>query len=64
MTADRLESAPVPAKYILAVLAVVFLTMAAARTARHSGDVGGQARTWLVIGVTFASVSVWLFLME
>ena len=49
---------------ILAALSLVFLTMAAARNVRDAGDTGRQARTWLVIGITFAVVSAWLFITE
>jgi hypothetical protein len=47
------------AKYILAVLAAVFLIAATLR--RVSGDGGPQSRTWLLIGGIFALVSLWLF---
>lgn len=51
-------------KYILAVLSLVFLTMAAARMMRNASDTAGQARTWLIVGVTFAVISGWLFVSE
>jgi EamA domain-containing membrane protein RarD len=44
------------AKYILAVLAVVFLAAAAIRGFR-----GPQARTWLLVAAIFTAVSLWLF---
>ena len=49
---------------ILAALSLVFLTLAAARRMRGASDTGRQARTWLVIGLTFAAVSAWLFITE
>jgi hypothetical protein len=50
-----------PAKYILAVLSVVFLILAArglgaGRAARHP-----QTRTHLIVGAIFALVALWLF---
>ena len=48
------------AKYILAGLSVVFLTMAAGRVARD-GRIQPQSRTWLIVGAIFAVVSTWLF---
>jgi hypothetical protein len=51
-------------KYILAALSLIFLAAAARRRTRSSADAGGQARTWLVIGVMFAAVSTWLWSME
>ena len=48
------------AKYILAVLAVVFLVFGAWRAAT-SGRRHPQARTWLLIAVIFGGVSLWLF---
>jgi EamA domain-containing membrane protein RarD len=44
------------AKYILAVLAVLFLLAAATRQFR-----GPQARTWLLVAGIFTAVSLWLF---
>jgi len=43
-------------KYILATLALVFLTTAAIR-----GPRGPQARTWLLVSAIFGVVSLWLF---
>ena len=51
-------------KYILAALSLVFLSMAAARRTRDASDIGRQARTWMIVGVTFAAISAWLFLTE
>lgn len=45
-----------PAKYILAAVAVLFLALGAARGFRHP-----QGRIWLWVGVIFAIVSAWLF---
>ena len=47
-------------KFILAALSLVFLAAAVLRLTRSAPDTGGQARTWLVIGVIFAAVSAWL----
>jgi hypothetical protein len=52
------------AKYILGVLSVVFLVLAATRVARGGGASHPQTRTWLLVGVIFAVVSVWLFYRE
>ena len=49
------------AKYILAALSVVFLTLAITRMARGGGAAHPQSRTWLLIGVIFGVVSAWLF---
>ena len=49
------------AQYILGCLAVVFLVLGGLRSARD-GQVGSSARTWLMIGVIFGVVSVWLWL--
>ena len=45
-----------PAKYILAALAVAFLIAAAIRGPRSP-----QGRIWLRVAAIFAAVSVWLF---
>ncbi len=47
------------AKYIFGILAAVFLIAGTLR--RVSSDGGPQSRTWLLIGVIFAVVSLWLF---
>jgi hypothetical protein len=49
-------------KYILGVLALVFLAFALARIA--SGGNRGQVRTWLLIAGIFGAVSLWLFYQE
>jgi hypothetical protein len=43
------------------VLAVVFLALALARTARTGSFVHPQSRTWLIIALIFGAVSAWLF---
>jgi hypothetical protein len=47
------------AKYILAGLALAFLAAGAVRLI--GGPAHPQGRTWLLIGVIFGAVSVWLF---
>ena len=49
------------AKYILAVLAVVFLAAALRRMGRGGGLSHPQTKTWLLIAVIFGLVSAWLF---
>lgn len=49
------------AKYILALLSVVFLVAAARRSVRD-GQLNPQSRTWLLIAIIFTVVSGWLFL--
>jgi hypothetical protein len=46
------------ARYVLGCLSVVFLAASIVRTARDR-RVGPAARTWLIIGVIFAAVSLW-----
>jgi len=46
------------AKYVLSVLAVVFLGCAALSLRRPRGP---AARAWLLVGAIFAAVSVWLW---
>lgn len=48
-------------KTILAVAAVIFLVLAAGRIAKDGGRIQPASKTWLTIGVIFASVSAWLF---
>lgn len=48
------------AKYILAVVGVVFLVMGLLRAARL-GASHPQPRTWLLVGAIFVVVSAWLF---
>jgi hypothetical protein len=49
------------ARDILGLLAVVFLVAGGLRAVRE-GRVGPAARTWLMIGVIFGTVSVWTWL--
>ena len=49
------------ANSILGCLAVVFLVLGVLRSVRD-GQIGPAARTWLMIGVIFGVVSVWLWL--
>jgi hypothetical protein len=49
------------AKYILGVLSVVFLGLGGTRLARDAGRFGPASKTWLLVGVIFAVVSVWLW---
>jgi hypothetical protein len=49
------------AKYILAALSALFLALAGWRMVGGAAASHPQARTWLIIGVIFALVSVWLF---
>jgi hypothetical protein len=51
-------------KYILATLSLVFLAAGLARRARERPGPGGQSRTWLTVGTTFAAVAAWLWLLE
>jgi hypothetical protein len=51
----------VAAKYILATLAVAFLTAALMRLSRGGAIRHPQTKTWLLISVIFAAVSAWLF---
>ena len=48
------------ARYILAVLAVMFLVAAGSRALRR-GVAHPQTKTWLLIGVFFGIVSAWLW---
>jgi len=50
-----------PVRYILGCLAVLFLALGGLRVARESGRIDPAARTWLLIGVIFSVVSVWLW---
>jgi hypothetical protein len=50
------------AKHILAVLAVVFITMALRKLGQSGGGpMHPQARTWFLVGGIFGLVSLWLF---
>jgi hypothetical protein len=48
-------------KYILAVLAAVFLVSAAWRVASGRGWRHPQVRSWLLLAAIFSGVSAWLF---
>ena len=50
------------AKYVLAVLSMLFLVLAAGRAL--AGGPKGQVRTWLLIGVVFGAVSAYLFYQQ
>jgi hypothetical protein len=49
------------ARYILAVLAVLFLCLAGVRLTRDGGRIGPASRTWLLVGAIFGAVSLWLW---
>ena len=49
------------AKYILALLAVVFLALALMRVSGGSGISHPQRKTWLLIAVIFGVISAWLW---
>lgn len=51
----------VAAKWVLAVLAVVFLALGALRLARDGGRLAPASKTWLIVGFVFALVSAWLW---
>jgi hypothetical protein len=53
---------PVAAKYVLAVLAVVFLLLAGFRITRDGGQIMPASRTWLLTGIIFAVVSGYLWM--
>ena len=50
------------AKYVLAILAVVFAAAAILRVVRDGGRVSAASRTWLIVTMIFALVSSWLWL--
>jgi hypothetical protein len=52
----------VPVRYVLAPLAGVFLLLGAWRVLREGGRLDPAARTWLLIGAIFGTVSLWLWL--
>jgi hypothetical protein len=49
------------AKWILSVLSAVFLCLAAVRLWRHGGRLAPATRAWLLVGIMFAAVSLWLW---
>jgi hypothetical protein len=52
----------VAAKYILALLSLVFLGAALLRVSKDAFRVTPASRTWLIVGAIFAAVSAWLWL--
>ena len=52
------------AKYILAVLSIVFLVLALRGTMRSGYPGHPQSRTWLLIGAIFAVVAAYLFFQQ
>jgi uncharacterized membrane protein HdeD (DUF308 family) len=52
----------VAARYILAILAIVFFVAGLVRMVRDRGRPRQQSRTWLTIAVAFGAVSAWLWL--
>lgn len=50
------------AKYILAVIGTIFLVLALGRIAKDGGRIGPASRTWLIVAIVFAAVSVWLWM--
>jgi DMSO reductase anchor subunit len=49
------------ARYILSLLAGVFLVFGGLRVMREGGRLDPAARTWLLIAVIFGVVSLWLW---
>ncbi|MDM0044969.1 hypothetical protein QTH91_10770 [Variovorax dokdonensis] len=49
------------AKYILALLAAVFLAASVWRMSRENFKPGPASRTWLLVAVIFGLVSGWLW---
>lgn len=49
------------AKYILPVLAIVFLLAALWRLSREGLKLGPSSRTWFLIALLFGAVSAWLW---
>lgn len=47
---------------IIGILAVVFLLLAVSRIVREGGRLGPAARTWLLIALIFAAVTIWRWL--
>lgn len=50
------------ARYILGLLAVLFLGLASLRIVRDGGHLGPAARTWLLIALIFGAVTAWNWL--
>lgn len=49
------------ARYILAVLAAVFLAAALWRLSRDGFKLAPASRTWLMVALIFSAVSAWLW---
>ncbi len=49
------------AKYILAVLSIIFLFTGITRVIREGGRIGPASKAWLLVGGIFAAVSLWLW---
>jgi hypothetical protein len=49
------------AKYIMAGAAAMFLAAGAVRLLRDRGRLVPASKTWLMIGVIFSIVSIWLW---
>lgn len=50
------------ARWVIGALAILFLILAAARIVRDGGRVEPAARTWLLIALIFAAVTLWHWL--
>jgi hypothetical protein len=50
------------AKYILAVLSIVFFILSTLRIVRDGAKITPASRTWLTIGIIFALVSGYLWM--
>lgn len=48
-------------RYILPVLAVLFLALGGYRLLRNHGRIDPRSKSWLFTGGLFAAVSAWLF---
>jgi len=53
-----------PAKYILPILAVIFLLAALQRLVRDGFRLAGASRTWLLVALIFGAVSGWLWWLD
>jgi hypothetical protein len=49
------------ARYILSVLAVVFLALALRQLSRNGWRIDPKSRAWLLTGTAFGAVSLWLW---
>jgi len=50
------------AKYVLSVMAMIFMMLSAARIVRDGGRIAPASRTWLTIGIIFALVGGYLWM--